>query len=139
MKKRPVIRQHEETKVPEVCGIPCSMFHVSLFSRDPVDVGILYIKLDDMWHRFFLDAGLLFWMEGSYPDPENDLVDGEDYVDWGQELSVLGVALSEVTMNDSVFRLRFDNGAEIVLKRMPFDEETSLLRLIPGNDPSKYC
>lgn len=136
MKKRPdeiVIRQHEETEVPEVCGIPCSKFHVSLYSRDPVEVGLLYMKLGETWHRFFLDAGLLFWKEGPQPDPENDLVDGEDYVDWGQQLSVVGVALSEVAIDDSVFWMRFDNGAEIVLKHMPFDGVTSLLRLTPAD------
>lgn len=126
-----VVRQHDETQVPEVCGIPCSTFHV-VYSKDSV-IEVLYLKLDDTWHRFFLDAGCLFWREGEQPDEDNDLLDGDEYLDWGQQLGVVGVALSEVSMmKNSTLTLRFDNGAEVVLKHLPFDENTSLLRFTPA-------
>lgn len=132
-----VSRQHGETQVPEVYGIPCSVFHAVYGSKDH-DFGPLYLKLDDTWHRFYLDAGLLFWREGEEPDPDDDLLDDDEYLDWGQQLGVVGIALSEVTMKDSVLRMRFDNGAEIVLKHMPFDEVTSLLSFTPGDGPSGH-
>lgn len=127
--KSKITRQDEETELPEVCGIPCSVFQVSPFSREPFDPGLMYLKLGSNWHRFFLDAGLLFWEDGQQPDRDNDLVDGEeDYVDWGDLLGVVGVALSEVFMKDSELTLRFANGAEVVLKRMPRDDLTSIIR-----------
>ena len=77
-----VVRQDEETTVPEVCGIPISEFKVYFHSESTIEVGVLFLKLGDNWHRFFLDAGLLFWKNAA-PDPENDLDDGQDYINWG--------------------------------------------------------
>lgn len=127
-----VVRQHFETEVPEVCGIPCSIFQVYYHSRDPIDVGVMYLKLDEKWHRFYLDACCLFWHEGRPPDPENDLDDGQDYVDWGAQLGVVGVALSRVIMNDCVFTMRFENGAELVLRDCMDEVVTSVLHFTPG-------
>ena len=107
------------------------MFQI-VYSRDPVGVGPMYLKLDDTWHRFYLDAAVLFWEEGPQPDQDDDLLENDEYVDWGQQLGVMGIAVSEITMMDSVLTMRFDNGAEVVLKHMPFDDFTSLLRFIPG-------
>lgn len=127
-----VSRQHDETQVPEVYGIPCSIFHAVYGSKSHY-LGPMYLKLHDTWHRFYLDAGLLFWKEGEEPDPDDDLLDDDKYLDWGQQLGVVGNALSEVSMKDSTLILRFDNGAEVVLKQMPFDEKASILRFVSAD------
>lgn len=127
-----VVRQHCETEIPEVCGIPCSIFQVYFHSRDPINVGVMYLKLEEKWHRFYLDACCLFWHEGRPPDPENDLEDGDEYVDWGAQLGVVGVALSEVTMEDCVLTMRFENGAELVLRDCMKEVVTSILSFTPG-------
>ena len=129
--KELVTRQHDETQVPEVCGIPSTTFQV-VYCTSEHDVGPMYLKLNDTWHRFFLDAGVLFWEEGTAPDADDDLLDNDEYEDWGQKLGVVGVPLSEVVMKDSVLRLLFANGAEVVLKHMPFDDTTSIIRLTPA-------
>ena len=56
----------------------------------------MYLKLEEKWHRFYLDACCLFWHEGRPPDPENDLEDGDEYVDWGAQLGVVGSGLCVV-------------------------------------------
>lgn len=94
----------------------------------------MYIRLDDQWHRFYLDAGLLFWEEGSAPDEANDLLTDEIYVDWGKQLLVIGIAVSEIAMADSTLILRFQNGATAVLKRGPQDEMTSFAQLAGSQD-----
>ena len=129
-----VVRQDWETEIPEVCGIPCSNFQVYFISRNPINVGVMFLRLEEKWHRFFLDACCLFWHEGRAPDPENDLEDGDDYVDWGAQLGVVGVALSEVTMKDCVLTVRFENGAELVLKDDTDEVTTSILSFKPGTD-----
>jgi len=134
MKKQPsdLIRlQHEEVELFEACGIPCTSFQVCLTTEEPVAVGLLYLKLDDTWHRFFLDVWLLFWREDEEPDWEDELLEGEMWVDWGKQLGVEGVALSEVSMGDCVLTLRFENGASVVLKHT-VDDLTSILRFVPG-------
>lgn len=126
-----VVRQDEETTVPEVCGIPISEFKVYFHSEDPIEVGVLFLRLGDIWHRFFLDAGLLFWKNAA-PDPENDLDDGQDYINWGEELKVIGATLSEVDFRDEILRMRFDNGAEVVIQDFIREVETRIKLFKPG-------
>ena len=126
-----VVRQDEETTVPEVCGTPISEFKVYFHSEDPIEVGVLFLRLGDIWHRFFLDAGLLFWKNAA-PDPENDLDDGQDYINWGEELKVIGATLSEVDFRDEILRMRFDNGAEVVIQDFIREVETRIKLFKPG-------
>lgn len=128
-----VTRQHDETEVPEVYGIPCQVFHACYKAKDPVDVGWIYLKLDQTWHGFYLDGGRLHWQEGQEPRPDVDLADGEDYVDWGTQLGVIGVPLTEVSIASAELTLRFQNGAEVVLRDYGiFFGTTSVLRFVPG-------
>jgi hypothetical protein len=95
-------------------------------------VGPLYIELAGASHRFFLDAGILFWEEGLSPDPEDDLVDDEAYTDFGAALCVEGVAISEIDMADCLLTLKFTNGASLVLKHGVQDEGTQVIEFVPG-------
>jgi len=94
-----------------------------------VIVGPIYLEADDTWHRFYLDAGLLFWEEGSEPNEDDDLLDGECYVDWCSALDVRGVRVSSIKMAESVLTLSFENGAHVVLKHGPRDDATSIVAL----------
>ena len=69
-----------------------------------------------MWHRFYLDAGILFWEEGLAPDPSEDLLEGDYYRDIGKELQVERYAISGITMFNSRLVLEFENGARLTLK-----------------------
>jgi hypothetical protein len=95
-------------------------------------LGLLYLELSGVWHRFYLDAGLLFWEEGACPDPDDDLLEGERYVDLGEALCVVGVAIGDIEMNDSQLMLRFENGARLVLRSMAQDVGTEVVELVPG-------
>ena len=128
-----VVRQDEETTVPEVCGSPISEFKVYFHSEDPINVGVLYLRLGDDWHRFYLDAGLLFWHNWeAVPDPYDDLEDGQDYIDWCEELGVIGVSLSEIDFRDEILTMRFENGAEVVLQDFIREVETLVMRFKPA-------
>jgi hypothetical protein len=56
-------------------------------------VGTLYIRFDERWHHFYLDAGVLFWGEGDPLDPENGLDYDGKYRDLVSELDVSGVPI----------------------------------------------
>jgi len=73
----------------------------------------LFTVLDDTWHRFFLDAGLLFWREGHGLAPVNDLGDGDTYRDLGAELGVCGSRLRELRFDAGTLIVQFDNGAVV--------------------------
>lgn len=108
-------RQHENTSIPELRGTCCTAFKAVIREQDK-RLGLLYIQLFSVWHRFFLDAGLLFWEEGRCPDPDDDVLEGEHYIDLGESLRVIGASVQEIEMRDSTLTLQFDNRARLVLR-----------------------
>jgi hypothetical protein len=94
---------------------------------------LLFLKLDDIWHRFYLDAGLLFWEEGAHPELEDELLEGEGYVDLGERLRVLGGRIAEILMGDCKLLLRFDNGARLVLRNGPQDDGAEVVEESVGH------
>ena len=108
-------RQHENTSIPELRGTCCAAFKAVIREQDK-RLGLLYIQLSGVWHRFFLDAGLLFWEEGCCPDPDDDVLEGERYVDLGESLHAIGVPIQAIEMRDSTLTLQFENSARLVLR-----------------------
>lgn len=131
MSKVPVRRQHETTRIPELRGARCTAF-LAVRDNQSGFVGPLYIELDGAWHRLFLDAGLLFWQEGLEPEPDDDLLGGEDYADYASELGVRGQTLEEVTMEDCQVSLRFQNGGHLVLRQRVQDDGTEVVEFAVG-------
>ena len=124
-------RQHETTSIPELRGTCCSAFKAVIREQDK-RLGLLYIQLSGVWHRFFLDAGLLFWEEGRCPDPDDDVLEGERYVDLGESLRVLGIPIQEIEMMDSILTLQFENSARLVLRNEVQDVGSEIVESVPG-------
>jgi hypothetical protein len=118
-------RQHETTSIPELNGAACSALRAVRNSASG-SLELCYIELGTVWHRFYLDAGVLFWDEGRSPDEEEDLLEGDEYFDVAHALGVQDVALREVCMRDCLLRLEFENGARLVLKHAVGDEHTTI-------------
>jgi hypothetical protein len=79
--------QHEEVEISVLRGRTCFAFR----AVENLSTGVLalfYLQVEGTWHRFYLDAGLLFWEEGPGPNPEEDLLEGDQYVDLGSTLGV---------------------------------------------------
>lgn len=128
-----VTRQHDETEVAEVYGIPCLALLAFYKVKEPADVGKVYMKLDEIWHGFYLEGGHLHWQEGQEPQPELDLADSESYVDWGSQLRVIGVAPTEISVASAELKMRFENGAEVVLRDYGvFFGPTTVVSFVPG-------
>lgn len=124
-------RQHETTTIPELRGARCSAFR-AVRERESGFVGPLYLKLDEVWHRFYLDAGLLFWEEGPSPEPEEDLLEDEQYVDLAAELRVGGARVREIAMDECQAVLAFENGARLVLRNRVQSEGTEIVEARKG-------
>ena len=124
-------RQHENTSLPELRGARCSDF-IAVSSEQGQRLGLLYIRLSGVWHRFYLDAGLLFWEEGSSPDPEDDVLEGERYTDLGEALCVVDVAIGEIDMHDSQLTIQFENGARLVLRNRAQDDGAEVVEFVAG-------
>ncbi|MCF7789037.1 MAG: hypothetical protein K9N47_23130 [Prosthecobacter sp.] len=108
-------RQHETTCIPELAGQVCSAFKAVSHENSQI-FGVFYMQLSGAWYRFFLDAGLLFWQDGPAPDPYDDLLDGEAYIDLGNVLGVVGSSITEISMHDCQLLLQFENGARLTLR-----------------------
>jgi hypothetical protein len=105
-----VTRQHEATRVSEVEGLVCSDL-LAVYDQKTGAVGPLYLSIGGQWHRFYVDAGLLFWQEGQAPDSEDDLLGDDVYVPLADELRVRGVEIRRVEMDDSALTMVFENRA----------------------------
>jgi len=127
----PIRLQHEAAKLHELSGATCSMF-CAIENAETGFVGPLYLKADNRWHRFYLDAGLLFWEEGPEPDPVEDLLEGERYVDLGVVLGVTGQRLADVEMSNSQLRIEFREGARLLLEHGPRDQGTRVVERTRG-------
>jgi hypothetical protein len=104
-------RQDADTDVNELLGLTCEQLVVV-----PSDGEILvfYARVDGGWHRFYLEAGLLFWREGSRPDSEEDLDGEESYSDISAELNLTGASFITLGYHDGLLELAFSNGARIL-------------------------
>ena len=108
-------RQHETTTVHEVASKRCSALLAVCNSNSKLALFYLHLEPDE-WHRFFLDAGLLFWSSGGPPDPDNDLLEGDRYLDLGDSLQMVGHRITCVCMEDGVLKITMDNRSKLVLK-----------------------
>lgn len=131
--KKPVRRQHDVTTVSEVIGCRCTEFRAIQHEGSGL-IELMYIKLNDVWHRFYLDAALLFWEEGSEPNADDDLTEGERYTDLCDKLGVRGVAIDEASIRHGVLEVRFANGALLELRNQPQDDGATILSLLPGHE-----
>ena len=131
MSTKPIHRQDEETTIPELYGQRCSAFGAVVRSRDG-HWGLAYLQLDGGWHRFYFDAGLLFWSEIPAPNLEDDLGDGQDYRDIGVSLRVLDAAITRIEMRDCTLVLEFGTGARVVLRCGVENDGAQLLELKAG-------
>jgi hypothetical protein len=104
-------RQDADTDMTELLGLTCEQLVVV-----PADGEILvfYARIDGGWHRFYLEAGLLFWREGSRPDSEEDLDSEESYSDLSAELNMTGASFITLGFHEGFLELALSNGARIV-------------------------
>ena len=129
-----VTRQHGTTVVDEVAGLVCGEFVATYHPGDDLYF-IFHLRLSGVWHRFHLDAGLLFWKSGVDPDPENDLGEGDIRQDLGARLLVTGVPLARVAMRDGCLVMEWQNGASATWRNGVEDCGATLIECQPAPPP----
>lgn len=128
-----IFRQHETTRIVELEGVTCEAFRAVRPVADANSLSILYLKAQNVWHRFYLDAGLLFWKEGAAPDPDDDLRDNEYYCDMADALKVKDVAIRSIIMADDVCTIEFANEAVLTLRHEVDADATLIERMQSGS------
>ena len=105
----PITRQHSETEVRELYGKNCEKIIAVVDLDRPTVVYLIYLEVNEIWHRFYLDAGLLFWDEGTSPNKEEDILDDEDYLDLGTQFKFVGKTFSLIKMEERELVIYFDD------------------------------
>lgn len=108
-------RQLDNTTLTEVNGKICRDF-IGVFSGKINKYLYFYIDISKIYHRFYLDAGLLFWSSDVNFDPENDLLEGDHYVNLGNKFNVTGSKIENISMANCHLDMEFNNGVRITLK-----------------------
>jgi hypothetical protein len=104
-------RQDADTDMSELLG---STLEQLVVVPAEGEILVFYARVDGAWHRFYLEAGLLFWREGSRPDSEEDLDGEESYSDISAELNLTGASFTALGFHDGFLELAFSNGARLV-------------------------
>lgn len=105
----PIARQHSETEVQELYGRICNKIIAVADINKPTIIYIIFFKVDKTWHRFYLDAGLLFWDEGIGPNQEEDILDNEDYLDLSIRFGFMDKKIALIKMQERKLVIRFDD------------------------------
>jgi len=122
-----IYRQDCNTDVDEVIGHVCEEF-LEVRGIEEGEPHYFYLKLSGLYHRFSLDAGLLFWRSHQEPDPEYDLDLDCRYVNLGEELKVIGVAVEKVHMGEDRLDMVFGNGVRLEIQSL-FAQDNDGMRL----------
>jgi len=84
------------------------------------EANVLFLRLNDVWHRFFIDAGVVFWKTVEAPDPPADEAEHSfRLTDIGAGHGLMGRRLSAIEAIDlpggGALRLAFEGGPTIIL------------------------
>ena len=86
-----------------------------------------YLEAEGTWYRFFNEMGILFW-DTADPDPEEDLIDNEEYIDI---IALGGMAkqskIRRIEMRDAVLTLSFDPDYQIQIHEDPVNGGMTLV------------
>jgi hypothetical protein len=115
------------TEPPDLQGTTCTGLVLQEYWYDGAvceSAHVFFLQLDHgLWHRFFIDAGVLFWSTVTEPDVHNTTADEEFHYpqqELGAERGLLGSTLQNVEFVDTPpvysLRLHFSGGTTLILR-----------------------
>ena len=116
-------RQLAEGGIPEIAGAMLERVW-AVSGAETGRVLSIYLLLQDLWFRVFLDAGVLFLDVCDGPDAEDDLAAGEAYLDFSGMQRMQGEVIRKASVENGVFRIAFESGATLILEAV--GEEAAL-------------
>ena len=110
-----ITRQHSETEMQELYGQVCHAL-VAVVEEEKNNIAYcLYLRTDQTWHRFSLDAGVLFWDENEAPDEEDDISGSVAYRELGIELKLVNKTLNKIKMENGRLDFQVEDGTSFQL------------------------
>lgn len=112
-----ITRQHSETDIPELVGYPLEKI-IALKGEAKNSAALFYLFIKGMWFKVFLDNAVLFFDDCDGPDHEDDLEEGEEYLDIANYHHLDGEIVSAASMKNGVFCIGFKSGTELVFEEV---------------------
>lgn len=106
-----ITRQHSETEIHEIYGETCKELLAVVKKEKNNIADYLYLRTDEMWHRFALSAGLLFWDDNEAPDEEEDIEEEEAYRDLATELKLTHKIIKKIKMANGQLSFTVEDGS----------------------------
>lgn len=103
-----ITRQHDETQIIELESAKCTNIK-GVGPGGNNGYCFFYIQLNNVWYRFFIQHGILFWIPCE-PDPEEDLADNEYYTDILKSNNINQMKIGLITMHDGIMIIPFCDG-----------------------------
>jgi len=134
-----IILQHFEVDIPELVGAVCERFLCLQFRDDTGNMipGVLWLKIaGGAWHRFFIDAWVLFWRE--LDDFEDESDSDCVFYDLGSHFAFEGGRIAGINMRqtpddaefDARLTISFADGRVLILQHK---EDPAQVRLTVSN------
>jgi hypothetical protein len=129
--------------IPDIAGRVCTALLAQEYwhqGERVTNANVLFLRLEDgVWHRFFLDAGALFWRTVDAPTFPPASTDNEEHrypvVDLAALHGFAGKKVVDVQAVDvaggAELRLAFRNAPLLVLRDV---EDQTELRVVPDHD-----
>jgi hypothetical protein len=107
-----VTRQHDKTEIIEIEEKICEKL-IAVGKSLNLPLSFMFILVSGVWHRFYLETGVLFWVEGVTPDVEEDLCAGDKYLNLLCDSRIENAMLKSVKMENGVLTISFIEGNTI--------------------------
>lgn len=121
-----ISRQHEQTEIYEIHGAECKRM-LAVPGANDGEIIFVHMLVGETWLRFFLDAGVLFVEEGVGPVPDEDLADGEDYIDLTAKYDCEGSKIEKASKHEDVFELALSADLIFTFKQVGDNPPTTLI------------
>ena len=118
-------RQHDKTIISELSKKKCEKLLAVAESLTSA-ITFMYMMVEGVWHRFYIDCSVLFWDEGIPPDAEEDLSINENYYNIIEHLNMHDNEIAHISMDKGQLIIKFLKGKEI---RLTEEEEEVYLKL----------
>ena len=113
--------------IPELRGAICTKLVQQKYWHQGQQVeqaNVVYLQVDNkQWHRFFIDAGVLFWKIVDRPDNWDTKVEDEHHypqTDMAEQYGLVGREIESITSKNrglvSELQVRLSGGIILVLK-----------------------
>jgi hypothetical protein len=120
-------------QIPELAGGTCRSLIVQEYWYEGElvsEANVLFLQLDEGWHRFFIDAGVVFWQAVAGPEaPPDSGLHRYRHTDFGSRHDLVGRKLERVCTADlpdgGEIQIAFEGGRRLVLQNV--NDESSLV------------